>query len=263
MGQRLGQHFLTDKIILQKIADVVAVENNGVIEIGPGHGELTERLLAERPSRVLTAIERDSRFAQLFRKRFPPDRFPKVILVEGDARKELPRLLSDSNRDAPPAVIGNIPYYLSGFLFRILSNAEIKPSVSVFTVQKEVAERAMEHAPHMNLLSASIQIWAEPSIVFEIPPEAFSPPPNVRSAVLLLRPKTPPLDLSVLSSSYRLIRGLFRQPRKKAISNLLAAFPDKKDTLTRFFSAQSLPENARPQEFSAERIVLLTQELRL
>lgn len=261
MGQRLGQHFLTDKKILQKIADVAIATDRVVIEIGPGHGELTEKLLSKNPSRVLTAIERDSILAEQFRRRFPPSRFPHVTLVEGDARVVLPDLLAKANRAAPPAVVGNIPYYLSGFLFRILGDTEIKPSFTVFTVQKEVAERASEHAPHMSLLSASLQIWAEPSLLFEIPPEAFSPAPKVRSAILLLKPKHPLPENALLVSSYRLIRAMFCQPRKKAVSNLFAAFPEKKDAITRFFSEENISEQARPQEFSAERILRLTKVL--
>lgn len=261
MGQHLGQHFLTDKNILQKIADTTA--NNSVIEIGPGHGELTKYLLDKNPARQLTAIERDPCLAELFRKRFISDKFPNVTLIEGDVRKELPLLLDDASHPTLSAVVGNIPYYLSGFLFRILGESETKPAFAVFTVQKEVAERASASTPSMNLLSASLQIWATPNILFEIPPEAFSPPPKVRSAVLSLATHNPVPQSVVLFQAFRLIRVLFRQPRKKAISNLLISYPNKKEMFLYFFSSHLLPENARPQEFSAELILSLVKELKL
>ncbi len=259
MGERLGQHFLTDKKILERIAD--SVSDGPLVEIGPGHGELTEFLLAKNPSRILTSIERDPHLAKLFLKRFPKSQYPNTTLIEGDARTELPSLLSRVGHAGAPAVVGNIPYYLSGFLFRILGELEHKPSEVILTIQKEVAERAAATPPHMTLLSASLQIWCKPSVLFDIPAEAFSPPPKVRSSVLKLVPHIPAPSGKSLEATFAVIRALFRQPRKKAMSNLLVGYPDKKTEISEFFRSFLILETARPQEFSVEHIILLSRLL--
>lgn len=246
-------------MVLEKIARAVDPHDAPLIEIGPGHGELTTHLLARDPNRTLIAIERDPRLVEQFRKKFSLHQFPNCSIIEGDVRRELPRILASTLPHSAPSVVGNIPYYLSGFLFRILGESEQKPARMVLTVQREIADRATAAVPHMNLLAVTLQMWARPSVLFGIPPESFSPPPKVRSAVLLLESVHPMPDLESLKSAFHLIRHLFRQPRKRAISNLGLAFPDRKASLREFFVSHSLSENARPQEISVEQAFLLAR----
>src|SRR3989344_1449389 len=174
--QNLGQHFLHNKKALQKIADALSLRSgNIVIEVGPGHGELTELLLRADGVHVV-AIEKDPALVSLLQEKFKDT--AAFEAQEGDVRFDLASIASrfDSYKLA-----GNIPYYLTGFLFRVINELETKPELIVFTLQKEVAERIYSEPPEMNLLAASIQVWAEPKILGILQRGDFSPPPEVDS----------------------------------------------------------------------------------
>ena len=152
---KLGQHFLTDKNALKKIAGFLDLkEGETIIEIGPGHGELTEQILnnesgIKNNGIKVIAIERDEYLAEVLRKKFEP--YNNIEIIHGDALKLLPSVIHNLQFTIHNCKLaGNIPYYITGKLLRTISELAEKPIVSVFTIQKEVAERICAQPNRMN-----------------------------------------------------------------------------------------------------------------
>ncbi|HQA96184.1 MAG TPA: rRNA adenine N-6-methyltransferase family protein, partial [Candidatus Colwellbacteria bacterium] len=123
--RRLGQHFLKNQEILRKIASALEIsETDIIVEIGPGHGELTRHILDQNPKRLI-AIEKDKNLAVKLADSLQKNNL-EVIL--GDALKELPLLTRDLQSEYK--LSGNIPYYISGYLFRTMESLEKKPALS-------------------------------------------------------------------------------------------------------------------------------------
>jgi len=170
----LGQHFLNNKNILGAVADAAAIKKGEtVLEIGPGEGTLTEVLL-ERGAEVV-ALEKDARLIELLKEKFKGQDF-KVI--EGDA-------LEYESKFKEYKVVGNVPYYITGALFKKFLTAKHQPSTLVFLVQKEVAERIAREKKE-SILSLSVKVYGTPKYIKTVPAGAFVPPPKVDSAILLV-----------------------------------------------------------------------------
>lgn len=251
MGQRLGQHFLINKEKLKNVADALAIRKGDVvIEIGPGHGELTEYLL-KAGARVI-ALERDTEFVTPLKKKFAGKDFE---VVAGNALETLPHVVSSLSHVADTMspsymIAGNIPYYITGYLLRVIEELEHKPTRVVLTMQKEVAERICAVAPKMNLLAASVQYWAEPSIVDIVPKKDFNPPPKVDSATIKLEVQPTAGDST---RYYAFIKKLFTQPRK-TIANNLAGKDGSKDEVGEKLETIGIDVQKRPHDLTVEDI---------
>ncbi|MFA6407552.1 MAG: 16S rRNA (adenine(1518)-N(6)/adenine(1519)-N(6))-dimethyltransferase RsmA [Candidatus Paceibacterota bacterium] len=254
--KRLGQHFLINEGKLITIAKSLnPQEGDVVIEIGPGRGELTKEillLLAKYEKKRLIVIEKDAELVPILKSTFSSFVASRTLeVIEGDVREELPRIVV-SLQGAPYKIIGNIPYYLTGFLFRIISDLIPKPILCVFTVQKEVALRASALPPHMNLFAASVQNWADTELIDVIPKKDFSPPPLVDSAILRLTTHTNH-DIRSDPHFYSFLKILFQQPRKTILNNLKKY--KETDTVVfkkvvAFLNTEGIEENDRPQALS-------------
>src|SRR3989344_7612295 len=237
----LGQSFLKDHKVLERIAEVLDIKNDDVVvEIGPGHGELTRRILKYFPSKLI-AIEKDDELIEAFLRELTGE-YPNLKVVQADALREIPQI------DYPYKLVGNIPYYITGHLLRILQETTHKPSVIVLTLQKEVANRLCAEPPKMNLLAAAVQFWAKPEIVRYISKKSFRPAPKVDSAVI----KMVPLGnqrAKEIDAYYRIVKVLFKQPRKTILNNLrsVGATPEQLAKL-------GLDPKLRPQNLSIEQI---------
>jgi 16S rRNA (adenine1518-N6/adenine1519-N6)-dimethyltransferase len=205
--RRLGQHFLTDPRILQRIADALdARAGDTVLEIGPGPGGLTE-VLARSAGR-LVAIEKDADLVPALR-----GRVPSATIVEADA------LEADWRALAGPSflVAGNIPYNITSPLIDKALEPP-RPARIVFLVQKEVADRvgAAPGSEAYGALSVGVQAVARAERLFTVPAGAFHPRPKVDSAVLRLTPlRTPVVRDAEVAPFRRLVVGLFGFRRKQ------------------------------------------------
>ena len=248
-NKRLGQCFLINKEKVKKIIDAVNIRNNDtVIEIGAGKGELT-RELAKYPGVIVIAIEKDQELIQILKKKFISDKNTEIIL--GDALKILPILHTEyKTLNTKYKLVGNIPYYITGQLLRVISELAFKPDLVVLTLQKEVAERLCAKPPKMNLLAASVQFWAEPEIIDYIPKKDFKPKPKVDSAIVRLRIKN--CELRTTEKYYNLIKVLFKQPRKTILNNL--GIVQKKEEVIKKLQKIGVDPNGRPQDLSIEII---------
>jgi 16S rRNA (adenine1518-N6/adenine1519-N6)-dimethyltransferase len=216
--QKLGQHFLVRGSILERIAEAACPRRVPlVIEIGPGKGALTERLLA-RADRVV-AIELDEDLAGLIRAKFLD---PRLEVVAADV------LDVDLNQWGPAVAAGNLPYYIStAILTRALAPGS-RLERGVFLVQKEVAARivAGPGSRAYGYLSVEMQLYADVRIAFEVRPGAFHPPPKVDSALIefTLHSRVGELGIDSLPEFLKFVRLCFHQKRKTIRNNLAGAY---------------------------------------
>lgn len=219
----LGQHFLYNTHILELMAEAGNVSAKDlVVEIGPGEGTLTS-ILGARDARVI-AIEKDHRLIQTLQETVGNKK--NVSIIEGDIMKlspdtgSLAKLLSAST---PYKIIANIPYYITGRFLKLFLEAKHKPSSMTLMVQKEIAERIVARDKKESVLSLSVKIFGEPSIIKIVPRGAFSPPPKVDSAILhignisdswFLKHKIIPRDF------FLVIKRAFGQKRKTLRASL-------------------------------------------
>ncbi len=177
--EKLGQHFLSDADWQERIEDEIRIDDGVWIEIGAGHGEMTTRL-AQR-ARKLYAIELDLALARRLRNVMA--RYKNVQVVQSDVLGVDFAKLTGGDRFS---VYGNLPYYItSPILHRLFEHAERIAAIHI-VIQYEVAVRIVAQPGRRDYgyLSVVSQWFGKPEIVFQIPPEAFSPPPKVDSALL-------------------------------------------------------------------------------
>ncbi len=209
----LGQHFLKDGNMIRKIVDAIpASPDDIVIEIGPGAGALTG-LLAER-FKNLSVIEIDGRMVE-----FLQETFPGLDIIQKDVLKFGWGDLKTEGR--PVHVIGNLPYYItSQILFSLLEKREHLAS-AVLMMQKEVAERivAEPNTKEYGILSVQTRLMSTPEILFDVPPQVFSPPPNVNSSVIKLTFNKQALACRD-ENLKTVVRMAFNQRRKKMSNSL-------------------------------------------
>lgn len=259
MARKLGQHFLKNQHALETMVNALQItRGDTIIEIGSGHGELTERLLRS-PANHIIAIEKDPILAEMLASRIKNHILgKKLTIIQGDARTELP-LLHSKFKIHHAKLAGNIPYYITGYLFRMMGELSGMPSRAVFTIQKEVAERVCETPPRMNRLAASVQIWAEPKIIMTLAPKDFEPAPKVDSAIIFLGVRKGGLASGGLDAYYRMVNILFRQPRKTIINNCIAGFSETpKEKLLEAFTSAGITSADRPGTLSTAAIQKLT-----
>ena len=251
--RRLGQHFLTDRRLLDRIADALLADpRDTVLEIGPGPGGLTAAL-AERAGR-LVAIEKDPELVPALR-----ERFPQVTIVEADA------LESDWHALAGPRflVAGNIPYNITSPLIDKALEPPL-PVRIVFLVQKEVADRVAARAGESayGALSAGVQSVARVERLFTVPAGAFHPRPKVDSAVLRLTP----LDLPIVSPAERegyrrLVVGLFGFRRKQLARGLRELTGWEASAVLGSLDRAGIPADVRPEVLAPAAFAALLRAL--
>ncbi|HEV2619341.1 MAG TPA: 16S rRNA (adenine(1518)-N(6)/adenine(1519)-N(6))-dimethyltransferase RsmA, partial [Acidobacteriaceae bacterium] len=220
---KLGQNFLVEDAARQAIADALGdVRERTVIEIGPGHGAITS-ILAGRCRRLI-AVEVDRALAAELRFQFRAR--ASVEIVEADVLAvDLAALLpADETAD----VVGNLPYYITSPILMRLFAAGRQGMLrrAVLMMQREVADRlaAAPGGREYGLLSAATQMNAQVETLFTLPPEAFSPPPDVYSTVLRLSFQPRFAELAVDPVAFDgFLRVCFAQKRKTLTNNLRAA----------------------------------------
>ncbi|MEK6751657.1 MAG: 16S rRNA (adenine(1518)-N(6)/adenine(1519)-N(6))-dimethyltransferase RsmA [Chloroflexota bacterium] len=211
----LGQNFLQDESALQKIADAAEIlEDDCVLEIGPGLGSLTRYLAVS--ARKVTAVELDRGLLAPLAAVLSP--YQNVRVVHGDILKlSISELIDQPNY----IVAANIPYNITSAILRHLLEGDIKPRRVVLTIQKEVAERICAKPGDLSLLALSVQVYGSPSIAAKIPAGAFHPAPKVDSAVLRIDIYPEPLiPENLLNTFFKFIKAGFAQKRKTLRNSL-------------------------------------------
>jgi 16S rRNA (adenine1518-N6/adenine1519-N6)-dimethyltransferase len=279
MPNYLGQHFLKNSAVIAKI--ITALDPRAgetIVEIGPGHGELTIPLAAAcaNVGAKIIAVEKDEKLAVVLRAKIAMAKIENIEVVDGDILEFLKTAgPAKSNETATQIVLrknlpfklaGNIPYYLTGHLLRVVSELDgaAKPARTVLMIQKEVAERLAAAPPKMNRLAASVQFWAEPKIIALVPRTDFSPPPEVDSAVVQLIAKTAAGDIVDAKRYYATVQALFAQPRKTVFNNLRAGMAqgqreNDKTTVGAMLFELGIDPKSRPQDLTVALIQRIAQ----
>ncbi len=214
--KRLGQNFLIDKNVLQKIINAADLNKNDIVlEIGPGIGALTQEL-AKNTKKVI-AIEKDKKMIEILKETLKDYKNAEVIY--GDVLKilELENYLKITKLKIKNyKVVANIPYYLTSPLIRKFLESKNPPQEIILMVQKEVAQRICSKPPDMNLLAVSVQFYAEPKIMNYVSKNCFWPAPKVDSAII----KIVPGRRTSQELFFKVVRAGFSQPRKQLVNNL-------------------------------------------
>ena len=217
----LSQNFLTDAAALDTIVEAAELQaGDRVVEIGPGLGVLTRRLLAAGAS--VLAVELDPRLAAWLRRELGS--LPGFELIEADALAVHPR---DCFAGEPFKLVANIPYHITSPLLHAFLDGERPPLLTVLLVQAEVAERVAAPPGRMSYLSVFVQNVTDAEVLVRVPAAAFEPSPKVDSAVLRLRRRDRPTvpagpEREVL---YRVVQAGFRQRRKQLHNALRRELP--------------------------------------
>ena len=249
----LGQHFLTDRRILGRIADALHLEGDEtVLEIGPGRGALTD-LLADRAGRLI-AIEYDRALAAMLRERYA--RRSNVLVAEADVLEvSLGELAA-----GPYVLVGNVPYYITT---PILFHALVPPRAdrAVYLVQREVAQRlsAKPGTKEYGALTVNVAAVARAETLFGVPAGAFAPPPKVESAVVRITPLAEPLVSTEEERPFRtLVQGAFGMRRKQMRRILRSLLSLDADAAEALLSRVGIDPTARPETLSPEQFALLS-----
>lgn len=242
--KHLGQHFLTDKNIARKIVESLPAEHPGkVLEIGPGMGVLTGFLL-ERFADRLWMIEVDAESVDYLRSNFT---LPAEQILHADfLRSDWPTKQPDNFR-----IIGNFPYNISSQIFFKVLEHRHKVDTVVGMIQKEVAQRlASAHgSKEYGILSVLLQTFYHIEYLFSVPPQVFSPPPKVQSAVIRLQRnqrQALPCNESLFFSVVKMGFNQRRKTLRNSLKSLLVAGADHPML------------NQRPEQLSADDFIHLT-----
>ena len=258
--KQLGQNFLLDLNITMKIARAAGdLSQSHVLEIGPGPGGLTRALLASG-ARHVVAIERDARclpaLAQI------GDHYPgRLSVIEGDALVvDHWRTLRDAGwTDGPARIVANLPYNVATPLFTgWMTSADWPPFWSSLTLmfQREVAQRitAAPGGRHWGRLGVLSRWRAHSDIAFDLPPQAFTPPPKVTSSVIVAQPRSAPLPVP-LAAMETVTRAAFGQRRKMLRQSLKAIGG------AGLIDAAGVSPTARAEELTVEQFAALATAL--
>lgn len=249
----LGQHWLTDPVTLEAICDLADIASGDtVLEIGPGRGSLTERLLMR--SAHVQAVEVDRDLIAGLRKRFGDT---SLEIINQDIRRFDFRKLPSGYK-----IVANIPYYLTNYLIQLLTDSINPPAVAVLLIQREVADRLMAKPGQLSILAVITQAYWTVTAGPVVPAAMFTPPPKVDSQIVKMvrrsQPLVPPASKRVF---IQLVRICFGQKRKTLANSLSAGYRLDKDTVKQLLEGSAIPSFSRPQQLNMPQWLQLTKKL--
>lgn len=263
-SKSLGQNFLIDKNIIDKICDGAEIkESDQIIEIGPGIGTLTQEL-CKRAKRVV-AIEIDKNLFPILNDNL--SNYDNFHLVEGDVLKiDLNALISEHfDDDGEVKVVANLPYYITTPIIMKLLEEKIRVSKIVVMVQKEVALRmkAKPGSKDYGALSIAVQYYSKPQIIVNVPKNVFMPRPNVDSAVIMLDVYEKPIvkvqDENLL---FKVVKAAFGK-RRKTLVNALSTSQlgiDKEDLIS-ILNRCNIDVKARAESLSLDEFAKISNSI--
>lgn len=257
-----GQNFLTASWVPRRIAEEAGVDRDaGVLEVGPGIGPLTEQLCL-RAGKVL-AVELDQRLKPILKRTV--GRFDNLELRFADVMElDLAGTVREAFPGLRPMACANLPYYITSPILTKLLEARVFASVTVM-IQKEVAQRICA-APGTGAGSAFTVFcrwYAEPKLLFDVPPSCFLPQPKVTSSVVTLRCRTaPPCPGTDEALFFRVVRAAFAQRRKTLNNALTAGFPDLgKERIAAILTDCGLSPTVRGEALTMEQFAAIADRI--
>ena len=231
LKKSLGQHFLVDSNVLEKIVGTAQLSGrSGVIEIGPGIGALTEKLA--KKARKVVAIEIDRRLLPVLQETMAE--YPNVQIIHADILKtDINQVIQERFCDQEDMmIVANLPYYITTPILMKLLEDRLSVRGIVCMIQKEVADRisASPGSKDYGSLSIAVRYYADAKTAFSVPPHVFMPKPNVASAVVkLVIRRNPPVLVTDEAMFFAVVRAAFSQRRKTVLNSLAGTFKNRLD----------------------------------
>ncbi len=240
----LGQNFLKSKPALAMMISAGAVvDTDTVVEIGPGKGALTEKLL-ENAGHVI-AIEKDRDLVDFLKEKFNKEiEEGRFELVQGDCLEWCPGTLKSKNYK----LIANIPYNITGAILKKFLSEENQPERMVLLVQKEVAERIVARDGKESILSISVKAYGTPKYMMKVEKRFFSPAPKVDSAIIAIT-EISKKNFKIKDQEgkfFEILKTGFAHKRKVLKKNLEDALP--KETIAELFKTYNINEKVRAED---------------
>lgn len=256
--KRLGQHFLTDRHVLQQILTAAELTaDDTVLEIGPGLGILTGEL-ARKAGQVI-AVELDDKLAVFLKQEMRSS--ANVTIVNEDILKIDPADVVPKTEKYK--VVANLPYYITSPVLRHFLEASRKPDLMVVMVQKEVAEAIVAGPGKRSLLSISVQFYGRPAIISKVPASAFYPAPEVDSTILRIELYLEPVvAVDDADSFFETVRAGFVSPRKQLANSLAYGLEIPKADVVNLLAEASIAPQRRAETLSLEEWAQLWQVYR-
>ena len=257
-----GQNFLISSWVPESIAEQAGVdETAGVLEIGPGIGPLTQQLCLR--AKKVCAVEVDNRLEPILKQTV--GEFDNLEILWGDVLKQdVPKLVAEKFGGLRPMACANLPYYITSPILSALLEADCFDSVTVM-VQKEVAQRiaAAPGSADYSAFTVFCQYYAEPELLFDVPPHCFMPQPKVTSAVISLKiRKERNWDIADPAIFFRLVKASFAMRRKKLSNGLASGFPELgKAGAAEVILAAGFDENVRGETLSIPEFARIANEI--
>jgi 16S rRNA (adenine1518-N6/adenine1519-N6)-dimethyltransferase len=248
----LGQNFLRDEEVLEKIITSANLKSDDlVVEIGPGEGALTEKLI-QQAGKVL-AIELDGSLAKKLKKQYKENK--KIEIISADILKiNLPEILRQNNFQNYK-VIANIPYYITSPIIQLFLETKFPPSGMILMVQREVAKRICSSKGQMSILAVSVQYYAKPELLFNVDRKSFSPVPEVDSAVIKIsdiNEQRIMINREETKHFFRIVKAGFSAKRKTLINNLSTSLHLDKKEVEKNLKKIGITPTQRAQELDVE-----------
>lgn len=248
----LGQHFLNSPSVLAKIVEAGRIQpDETILEIGPGTGILTRALL--NTGAKVIAVEKDDRALAVLEEKFMEDISAGQLSLQHADILETDRASFDLE-EGRYAVIANIPYYITGAILESFLEHEPRPNRMVLLVQKEVADRIVAHDHKESILSMSVKAFGTPKMIAKVPPGAFTPPPTVDSAILLIENISAAKFLEKgleIRRFFNILKAGFAHKRKFVKRNLEDAIP--KDEIEKVWQEKGLDDKLRAEDMTLEQ----------
>ncbi len=256
-NKSLGQNFLIDDCVIEKIIESSNIEKEDlIIEIGPGLGVLTERLL--KKSNNVVVIELDKKMIEILQNRFCLNRNLEIInndILKVDLEKLIKNKKEQTNINKVK-IVANLPYYISTPIIMKLLENRLEISEIIVMVQKEVAQRlgAETGTREAGAITYAVEYYAQATPIIDVPKESFIPSPKVESQVIKLEVRqNPKIEVEDEKLLFNIIQKSFMQ-RRKTLSNALInnRISDSKEEVEKMFKTLEIPSNVRGENLTLE-----------
>ena len=265
-NKSLGQNFLISEDVIDGIVDSADIDGEDlIIEIGPGLGTLTKRLL-EKAGKVI-CVELDEKMIKILRDRFAF--YNNLEILNQDILKtNLKQIIKDEKNTGKikrAKVVANLPYYITTPIIMKLLEEELDLESITVMIQKEVADRliAIPGEKNTGAITYTVYYYAKSEKIMEVPNSSFIPEPEVTSEVIRLNiRKKPPVDVNDIDLMFKVIKNAFMQRRKTLLNSLFNTkiFKSKNQGME-VLKNIGLKENVRAEELSLEKFAELTEVL--
>ncbi len=250
-----GQHFLMDETVLEDMIDAAEVTKEDVVlEIGPGIGNLTERLLPR--AKKVFSVEKDPQFLPVLKSletKFDNFQYELTDILSFNFNEKL-------KKHGKYKVVANIPYYITGKIIQLFVRAKFKPQSLTLLVQKQVAQNIVAEPGDLALLGISVQLFGTAKVVQVVPAHKFHPAPKVDSAVIHVElPEKPLFENYDEQKLFKVLKACFAGKRKQLHNTLVNNLLLDKELVEKTLAQLKIDPKIRPQQLTIKEWLALTK----